>query len=94
MKSFPKENTEPVLLYVEQDEGGFCPFLLQMPDDILLLLTRFLSIEDLFRWFRNQDNLNIFVKILQIKQFIDWSSITIIAINESEQDGTSLQKPT
>ena len=48
--SFFQDNTEPVLLYVEQ-EGGFCPFLLQMPDDILLLLTRFLSIEDLFRWF-------------------------------------------
>ena len=30
---------------------------------------------------------------LQIKH-IDWSSITMITINESEQDGTSLQKPT
>jgi len=49
IRGLGEENTEPVLLYVEQDEGGFCPFLLQMPDDILLFLTRFLSIEDLFR---------------------------------------------
>jgi len=48
IRGLGEDNTEPVLLYVEQ-EGGFCPFLLQMPDDILLLLTRFLSIEDIFR---------------------------------------------
>ena len=61
-----------MLLYVEQ-EGGFCPFLLQMPDDILLFLTRFLSIEDLFRSVMRTDDKLMMIYDRKILYFCDKS---------------------
>ena len=89
--SFFQDNTEPVLLYVEQ-EGGFCPFLLQMPDDILLFLTRFLSIEDLFRWFLLIHSLIKSNPIhLPIKSNIHLSKSYPIHLNRMEQVCKSLR---